>query len=78
MITEQDIEEDIKSFEQRLRLAREKLAALSIDTNLTYKLHRKRSIQRQKLLNEITHVERLLHYAREGLTDFGGHQEFID
>lgn len=66
ILTDEEILKDIAGFEQRIKSASDKLAALPAG-QLSYQEHRKREAARQVYADEIEHVQRLIGYAREAL-----------
>lgn len=65
-MTPKTIREDMRGFEQRIQVAREKLAMLP-EGYLPYPQHKKREKQRQDLRSEIKHVQKMTGYAKEAL-----------
>ena len=63
-LTASSIEEDIRVFEQRIKVAEDKLAELP-SGYLPYSEHKKREHQRRVYQDEIRHVENILTYARQ-------------
>ncbi len=68
ILTNDDIRDDIKAFEERIEVARDKLAGLQEGT-LLYRENKKREHARRILHNEILHVQNLIHIATEALVD---------
>ena len=66
LLTDNDIREDIRGFEQRIQEARDKMAALP-KGRLHLKDHRRREKIRRNCKNEIEHVKALIGYAEEAL-----------
>ena len=66
VLTDEDIREDIRGFEQRIQTAQEKLAELPAG-HLPYQKYKKREKQRRDLQAEIEHVQKMMRYAREAL-----------
>jgi hypothetical protein len=66
IITDKVIKNDIAEFEQRIQAAREKLDALPA-TAIERKEHKKIKAKRRELKSEITHVKKLIGYAKEAL-----------
>ena len=65
-LTIREIKEDIEGFKDQIRLAKAKLAALPVGY-LPYQENKKRVLQRRELQDDISHIETLIRYAREGI-----------
>jgi len=65
-LTNDLILDDIAGFEQRIQIAREKLAVLP-EGYLPYTEHKKREKQHRELQADISHIENLIKYAHEGI-----------
>ena len=68
LLTDEDIQEDIRGFERRIQEARDKFSELPTG-HLAYPQHKKREKQRRDLQAEIKHVQGLILIAKEALTD---------
>jgi predicted nucleic acid-binding Zn-ribbon protein len=68
VLTDEDIQEDIRGFEQRIQDARGKLSELP-ETDGTWQAGKKLADKRRVLESEIEHVKRLIGIAEEALTD---------
>ena len=68
VLTKEDILTDIEGFEERIRNAKNKLAAMS-ETASTSKERKKIMAQRRIHENEIVHVQRLISYAKDALRE---------
>lgn len=66
IITTEDIKKDIQKFQNRITIAREKLAALP-ERSSSYKERKKLQTQKRNLRNEIEHCKCLIAIAQEGL-----------
>lgn len=64
VLTQGDILNDIAGFNDRIRIAQERLATLPSSPS-TYKERKKLDGQRRKLQQEITHVQGLISLAEE-------------
>jgi len=67
-ITDTEIKADIAQYQTRINQAMDKLQALPEPSGL-WKQRKRIQQQRGLLLSEITHVQRLLSYATETLTE---------
>jgi len=65
-LTNNDIREDIRGFEQRIQIAREKLAVLP-EGYLPYLEHKKREKVRRACEDEVKHCQQLMVYAYKGI-----------
>lgn len=68
LLTDEDIREDIRNYEERIQAARDKLAALPADT-ANWKGRKKNKAKRRELKNEITHILKLIEYAKKALEE---------
>ena len=66
ILTDDEIKNDIQSFQDMIFRAKEKLADLP-GGHLPYSEHRKRELQRRQLEDEIKHVQKLIEIATEAL-----------
>ena len=66
ILTQEEIKEDIQTFEDSITQARDKLAILP-QTAGTWQDRAKLKAQRQALNDDIRHVRQLITYAKEGL-----------
>ena len=66
VLTREDILRDIAGFEDRIRIAKEKRSALPASAS-TFEERKKIKNERQRLLNEIQHVNTLIGYPEEAL-----------
>ena len=67
LLTDEDILEDIREFEQRIQAARDKLSELP-ETADTWPAKKKLKEKRYILGSEIEHVKRLISIAEEALS----------
>jgi hypothetical protein len=67
LITDEDIREDIRGFEQRIQDARDKLSALPA-TAETWQARKKLKEKRKILTDEIKHVRNLIGIGTEALS----------
>jgi len=68
ILTNEDIRQDIRRFEQRIQDARDKLSALP-ETAGTWQARKKLDEKKRILNDEIRHVNKLIDMAREALED---------
>jgi predicted nucleic acid-binding Zn-ribbon protein len=68
ILTNEDIQEDIRGFEKRIQDAREKLSKLP-QKAVSWKEHKKLDEKKRILNEEINHVKNLISIAEEALTD---------
>ena len=68
-LTEDEILQDIETFNQQIETAKSKLSALPVNV-ATWKERKKVRTTRNALVNEIEHVRRMIGYAQEALIEF--------
>lgn len=69
MITVEEIQNDIREFEEQIHHAQQALAGLPLG-RLPYPDHKRREQRRRELTDDIIHINRLIGYAQEGLGKF--------
>lgn len=67
-LTDEMVLEDIQGFRNRIQRAEEKLAVLP-GGYLPYPEHKRRKQQRRYLEDDIQHIQTLIGYAKEALSD---------
>ena len=68
ILTNDMVLDDIAGFQTRIHIAREKLDALPA-TAIDWKEHKKIKAKRRELKGDISHIKKLIGYAKEALEE---------